>query len=75
MTPHPFPREERQASATFEARTRLGILIKIFEDRQLALKWWDERSCEFPRCSLDEVQTVITVTRRAIRKPRLELVR
>lgn len=61
-------------TTTFEARTSLGALIKTFETRKLALGWWLEHSCVFPGCTLDEVETVVTVRRKPVRRARVEVV-
>lgn len=62
-------------AATFEARTARGILISTFETEKQALKWWEDRAAEFPGCRLEYVTTQTIITRRTIRRPKLELVR
>lgn len=59
---------------TYEARTARSVLIATFETEKQALKWWEDRSPEFPGCRLEHVTTQTIVIRRTIRRPKLELV-
>ncbi len=56
--------------AEFIAYTATGTPIRTFDTRKLALEWWIERSCQFPGCRLEEVETQTIVTRRTVRGPR-----
>jgi hypothetical protein len=63
----------------WEARTARGALIKTFQTRAQATKWWDDpdvdRAGKFPGARLEEVTTELRVIRRTLRRPALELVR
>jgi len=63
-----------ETTTSIEARTRLGVLIKTFDSRAVALAWWDVNSVVFPGATLHEVQTETRVTRRCLRKTTLKLV-
>lgn len=60
-----------ETTTTYEATTSVGVPIKTFENETLALRWWDNFADEFPGCYVDEVTTVVSVTRRAVRKARV----
>jgi hypothetical protein len=63
-----------EITTSIEARTRVGVLIKTFDCRAVALAWWDDNSVVFPGATLHEVQTETRVTRRCLRKTTLKLV-
>lgn len=64
-----------ESTTTYEATTALGVPIKTFATRDLAVRWWSAFADEFPGCRVDEVETVTTVVRRAVRKAKMETTR
>lgn len=62
--------EER---TSFVARTSLGVTIRTFASRALAMAWWDdarEGAGQFPGCSIAAVTETIIIRHRVIRRDR-----